>query len=42
MEQFLNSLPTDIKKLDLSNKNLTILPDLSKFTNLEELATLLF
>jgi Leucine-rich repeat (LRR) protein len=34
-------LPTDIKKLDLSNKNLTILPDLSKFTNLKELATLL-
>jgi Leucine-rich repeat (LRR) protein len=30
-------LSTDIKKLDLSNKILTILPDLQKFTKLEEL-----
>jgi Leucine-rich repeat (LRR) protein len=37
MEKFLNSLPIDIKILDLSNKNLTILPDLTKFTNLVKL-----
>ena len=35
MEEFLSNLNDDITKLDISNKGLKILPDLSRFTNLK-------
>jgi Leucine-rich repeat (LRR) protein len=37
IEYYLNSLPEDIKEIDVSYKNLTYLPDLSRFKNLERL-----
>jgi Leucine-rich repeat (LRR) protein len=36
-EYYLNNLPDNVEKIDLSNKNLYELPDLSKFHNLKEL-----
>ena len=37
IDKYLNSLPEDIKKLDLSSKGLTYLPSLERFKNLEVL-----
>jgi Leucine-rich repeat (LRR) protein len=37
MEQYLDTLSTVITELDLSNKNLIILPDLTKFKKLVKL-----
>jgi Leucine-rich repeat (LRR) protein len=37
IEEYLNGLPDDITSLKLSHKNLTYLPDLSRFYNLQEL-----
>ena len=37
VQTYLNSLLYDILELDLSNCNLTELPDLSRFTQLQEL-----
>jgi hypothetical protein len=34
IDHYLDNLPLDITKLDLSNKNLQKLPDLSRFNNL--------
>lgn len=34
---YLNSLPDDVEKIDLSNKNLNELPNLSRFYNLKVL-----
>ena len=33
IEEYLNSLPEDIEEIDVSDKELTYLPDLSRFTN---------
>ena len=35
--EYLNSLPEDTKTIDVSLKNLTYIPDLSRFKNLETL-----
>ena len=37
IEDYLNSLPEDTTKINVSNKNLTYLPDLSRFKNLQQL-----
>ena len=37
IERYLNSLPEDILVIDVSNKNIKSLPDLTRFTNLQEL-----
>ncbi len=37
IETYLNSLPDDIEKIDVSNKNLTYLPSLQRFTKLKTL-----
>ena len=37
IEAYLNSLPEDIIEINISRRNLKILPDLSKFTNLKKL-----
>ncbi len=37
IEKYLDSLPEDITELNVSGKNLTYLPDLSRFKNLQEL-----
>lgn len=37
IEEYLNSLPDDIISINVSNKNLKFLPDLSRFTNLQNL-----
>ncbi len=37
IEEYLNSLPDDIITINVSGKNLTYLPDLSRFKNLEKL-----
>jgi Leucine-rich repeat (LRR) protein len=37
VQTYLDSLPDDVKRIDLSNKNLTELPDLSRFTKLQYL-----
>lgn len=37
IEEFLDSLPTNIQRIDVSNKNLTYLPSLKRFTNLKHL-----
>lgn len=37
IEEYINSLPSDILIINVSFKNLTYLPDLSRFTKLEEL-----
>lgn len=34
---YLANLPSDIKEIDVSGKNLTFLPDLSRFTHLNSL-----
>ncbi len=34
---YLNSLNVNVKEINLSNKELTVLPDLSRFTNLKKL-----
>jgi len=38
IEEYLNSLPDDVESIDVSHKNLTYLPDLSRFKNLEVLS----
>jgi len=35
IEEYLNSLPFDVTEIELKNKDLTYIPDLSKFTNLK-------
>ena len=35
VQEYLNSLPDDVKFIDLSDKNLSKLPDLSRFYNLQ-------
>lgn len=37
VDEYLNSLPSDIEKINLKNRGLKILPDLSRFTNLKNL-----
>ena len=37
VQTYLDSLPDDVKRIDLSNKNLTELPDLSRFKKLQYL-----
>ena len=37
IQTYLDSLPNDIIKIDLSNRNLAELPDLSRFINLQYL-----
>jgi Leucine-rich repeat (LRR) protein len=37
INEYLNNLPDEVEKIDLSNKNLDELPDLSRFHNLKEL-----
>jgi hypothetical protein len=37
IEEYLDSLPEDIKKLDLLSKGLTYIPSLERFKNLQEL-----
>jgi hypothetical protein len=37
IEEYINSLPLDIEIIDVSNKKLTFIPDLSKFTKLTHL-----
>ena len=37
VQSYLDSLPDDVIKIDLCNQNLSMLPDLSRFTNLKYL-----
>ena len=37
IEEYINSLPDDIEVIDVSSRNLTYIPDLSRFTNLQTL-----
>jgi Leucine-rich repeat (LRR) protein len=37
IQEYLDSLPENITELNLSNKNLTFIPDLTRFTNLTHL-----
>ena len=37
INEYLNNLPDNVEKIDLSNKNLGELPDLLRFHNLKEL-----